>query len=594
MKPIWKWVIGILVCLLLIAGVGVWYLSKHWKPILDTKLREAVINSTDSLYTIDYDGLDFNLITGNASIENLRLIPDTNVYAKLVLKETAPDNIYNISIANVRIRQFHPRRILMGRKLHINDIIIDTPSIHIINEYHHYNDTATADRDSLTLYQRLSNTLNEVSVDNIYLNDIHFKFSKKTDSLLKETAFHHINLKIHDILIDSLSQFDTTRFYHTRAIDVDVPGFRYETPDSFYYVSFDRLQVATADKKLVLTGLKYAPTMNEAEFYRRKKQAKDMAIISFPHIRVEQIDLQRLWRAQKVYAGSLHIDSGTVAISNDLRYPKRLTNKIGRSPHQLLLKLEQALKIDSVLLDNVDISYAEVSRKYEKRGKITFERASGVIRNVTNDTLALVQNKTIEADLTAYMMNTGKLDVVFTFDMLDKRGAFTYKGKLGPMDGKPLNRILTPLLSAEVASANIRGVSFDVKADDYRSRGSLRFDYDNMKLTLLTTDEQGKQSPKRVASFLANSFLINDSNPDANGKYHTGTINYTRPHTYSFFKTLWQSLAQGIKECAGISKEREQRLVNAAEEAKKATEKTGGFFKRVFGKKESGDKAPTN
>ncbi len=68
---------------------------------------------------------------------------------------------------------------------------------------------------------------------------------------------------------DSLSQFDTTRFYHTRAIDVEVPGFRYETPDTISYVSFDRLQVATADKKLVLTGLKYAPTMNEAEFYRR-------------------------------------------------------------------------------------------------------------------------------------------------------------------------------------------------------------------------------------------------------------------------------------------------------------------------------------
>ena len=52
---------------------------------------------------------------------------------------------------------------------------------------------------------------------------------------------------------------------------------------------------------------------------------------------------------------------------------------------------------------------------------------------------------------------------------------------------------------------------------------------------------------------------------------------------------MWKSLLEGIKQCAGVSKEREHRLMNAAEDAKKATEKTGGFFKRVFGKKE-GDK----
>jgi len=585
MKPVWKWVIGILV-FVLIAVVGVaWYLSRHWKPILDARIKEAVIRSTDSLYLIGYEDLNFNLITGNASIKNLRLTVDTARYAALELQQLAPDNVYNLRIENLRITRFHPRRILTDRRLHIDDIIIDTPAIHVINKYHAYNDTVAVKRDSQTLYQRIGHMLHEVSVGNIHLNDIQFTFSKKTDSTVNETALKNLNVQVRDILIDSLSQFDTTRFYHTRAIDVDMPGFRYETLDSFYYVSFDRLQVATLYKQVTLTGLKYAPRMSKAEFYKRKQQAKDMAVIAFPTIRLEDIDFQRFVRSQQLYAGSLHIDSGTVAISNDLRYPKRPTDKIGKSPHQLLLNMKQPLKIDSVVVNNVDISYAEVSRKYKKEGEITFDRATGVIRNVTNHTPALIQNGTMVADLTTYLMDAGKLHVVFAFDMLDKQGKYTYKGKLGPMDGKPLNRIITPLLNAEVGSANIRGVSFDVQSDDHRSRGSLRFDYDNMRLNLLTTDGDGNKSSMKVASFLANSFIINDSNPDANGKYHTGRINYTRPHTFSFFKMLWQSLAQGIKECAGISPERERRLMNAAEEAKKASEKTGGFFKRVFGKK---------
>jgi len=586
MKPLWKWIIGIIAALLIIVTIGAWYLSRHWKPILDAQLKEAIISSTDSLYLIAYDGLDFNLITGNASIKNLRLTADTNRYAQMELLQQAPDNIYHINIANLRIRQFHPRRILTERKLHIDDIIIDTPSIHVVNKYHVYNDTVAADRDERTLYQRISNILRELSVSRIAFNEIQFKFSKRTDSTRNETELHNLNLLVSDILIDSLSQFDTTRFYHTRTIDIDMPGLRYETPDSFYYVSFDRLQIATLYRQVTLSGLKYAPRMDKAEYFKRKQQAKDMVLLAFPTIRLEDIDLHRFVRSQKLYAGSLHIDSGTVAIANDLRYPKKPTNKIGKSPHQLLLKLKQPIKIDSVLMNNVDISYAEVSKKYMKEGQITFNRTSGVFHNVTNDSVALLQDKTMVANLSTYMMNTGRLDVEFTFDMLDKRGAHSYKGKLGPMNGKPLNRIITPLLNAEVASANIKGLSFDVKADDYRSRGSLRFDYNNMRLNLLANDQHGEKSSKKVISFLANSFIINDSNPDANGKYHTGRINFVRPEDFSFFKALWQSLLQGIKECAGISPERERRLMNAAEEAKKASEKTGSFFKRVFGKKE--------
>jgi len=586
MKPIWKWAIGISTVLLIVVLVGAGYLSRHWKPLLDAQIKEAVMKSTDSLYQVGYDELDFSLITGNASIKRLQLTVDSLRYADLERREQAPDNVYNIRIENLEIRSFHPRRVLTDRRLQIDDIIIDTPDVHVVHKYHAYNDTVTVKQDPRTLYQRISGILNAVNVSNIHFNDIHFKFSKRTDTATNETALNNLNIKVSDMLIDSVSQFDTTRFFHMRAIDVDVPGFRFETPDSFYYVSFDRLQIATLPRQVTLTGFTYAPRMSEDEFYKRKKEAKERAVIAFPIIRLNDIDLQSFVDNQKIHAGSLYIDSGTVAISNDLRYPKQPSDKIGKSPHQLLLNMKQSLKIDSVVLNNINISYAEVGRKYHKEGKITFDRTSGVFYHVTNDSLALTQNKMMVAKLTTYVMDIGKLNVEFAFDLLDKRGGHTYKGLLSPMNGKPFNQMVTPLLNAEIASANIKRVSFDVTADDYRSSGSLRFDYDNMRVNLLAAENEGKKGSMKVVSFLANSFIINDSNPDANGKYHTGRINYTRPRTYSFFKTVWQTLLQGIKECAGISPEREQKIMNAAEDAKRAKEKTDGFFKRVFRKKD--------
>src|SRR5690606_12212653 len=112
MKPVWKWIIGTVAALLVILAVGAWYLSRHWRPILDAQLKDAIISSTDSLYLIAYDALDFNLITGNASIKNLRLTADTIRYEQMEQAGKAPDNIYHLNIANLRIRRFHPRRIL--------------------------------------------------------------------------------------------------------------------------------------------------------------------------------------------------------------------------------------------------------------------------------------------------------------------------------------------------------------------------------------------------------------------------------------------------------------------------------------------------
>lgn len=587
MKPIWKWIIGVVVFLLLAVAIGSWYLSRNWKPILDEQLKTAIINASDSLYQISYDDISLNLITGNASLINFELIPDSSVYRRLHERKEAPDNIFHIQVDRLRIRNVGVRRIVTQSKLNVGDIIFDNPNVHITNEYQVYNDTVSTSADK-TLYESISNTFKEVSIQNMLFNNVNLKFTKVTDSANPAvTELTNINLRIHDLLIDSLSEMDTTRFFHTREIELDMPGTRYNLPDSLYYASFDHLTVSTSANNLLITGLKYAPRMSKGDFRKKVNQAKDMFVISFDTIRMEHIDLTRFVRNQRIEAGELYLDKGVLDISNDLTYRRIPKNHIGRAPHQQLMQLNQNIKIDSVMVSNVDISYAEVGSNTGREGKITFQRTGGKLYNVTNDSLALLQNKTMVWDMTTYMMNTGKISAVFNFDMLSKNGAHSYRGTLGPMNGTSLNRILTPLLNVEVASANIKGVSFNVDATDHRARGQLKFDYNNLKANILESpDEDGKRSSKSIISFLANSFIINDSNPDANGVYHTGTINYARQVEHSFFKHLWQSLLDGIKPTVGIGKERERKMMNSVESVKGTVEKTGNFLKGIFKKRE--------
>ena len=78
-KKIRNWVLGILLFLILLIGGAALYISKQWKPILDSQLKALVISSSDSL--ID---LRRNVI-----------LPDIN--NKIILKGEIFDS-HNISI----------------------------------------------------------------------------------------------------------------------------------------------------------------------------------------------------------------------------------------------------------------------------------------------------------------------------------------------------------------------------------------------------------------------------------------------------------------------------------------------------------------
>ena len=309
---------------------------------------------------------------------------------------------------------------------------------------------------------------------------------------------------------------------------------------------------------------------------------------------IEKLDFKRLIEKQETIARSALIKNGYAKLYGDKRYPKQPVNQIGQAPHQKLMRVKKLIHVDTVYVENIDVEYGEMSPKYHREGEISFNAATGVLTNVTNDSLVLAKDKYMRADLRAKIMNSGNLHAQFTFDMLSKTGEHAYTGTLGGMNATAFNRILYPLLNVEIRSGNIRGIRFDITGTDYRSRGDFRFDYDNLKIDLKgDPDAPRKKSSLKIASFLVNQLIINDSNPDANEKYHVGKVDYRRVPEHTFFKNLWQSLLDGIKQTAGISKEREakwkeraQSTIHTVELTKETTKQTKGFVKGLFKKKE--------
>ncbi|WP_028295285.1 hypothetical protein [Olivibacter sitiensis] len=586
MKTFVKWFLGIIAFLAILLGGGLWYLSNHWRPLLNEQIHALVISSSDSLYHVEYDDFDFNLATGNAEVRNFRLIPDTNVYNQLKAQQKAPDNLYELEVAKLLIRDFHPRRIYSERRLNIDQIVIDHPTIKIINDNQPYNDTVQHNGDEKSLYERISPVMKELRVEHVALKNIDFTHVNRSNRQEKSTSLRNVNVNVTDILIDSTSQKDLNRFYNAKSVDFELDKYRMATGDSLYYLDVDGIAFSTSRRSISLGKVKLTPRYNRTDFYKKVKLAKERYDIAFDSLSINNIDLFKLVKQQKLFAGNLKLGKGTVEIYKNGLYPKKPKKaKVHAFPIQQLSKLALDLKIDTLLLGEAFIRYTELNGKTQQTGSVFFSKTHGSFYNITNDSASLAKNKVLTAKIDSRFMGNGHLDITFKFDQKDQWGAFSYSGSLKNMNGTALNPLTKPLAMIEVSSGNLNDLRFDVQANEKLAKGMVSFRYNNLKAVILKKDDKtGKVAKMGMVSTLANAFIINDSNPDANDMFHPGPIHYQRPPEASFFNFLWKSLFEGVKASVGVSKEREARLMNTAEGASGTAKKVKGFFKGVFGK----------
>jgi len=592
MKKGWKIAITISVVVLLILLGGSWYISKHWKPILNERLQALVSSSTDSLYQLSYDEFDFNWYSGNAYLTNVSLTPVKEVYERLKATGDAPDNQYSIQIKSIKIKNFHPTRLYKQRKLNINEIMVQDPTILVMNEDLPQNDSLPL-KEKKTPYQKLSKFLKELHVDNFNVNNLNFTYRNNTLEESKETKLKNINIAVQDFLIDSLSQQDSSRIYYSSGVNFKMDNYQIATRDSMYYINFSAIDFSTSDKRLKIDRVELKPRQSKANFYKVVEKPTERFDLAFDSLLIENINIPELLKNQRFHAQKINIGKGSVEVYNNTNYARVPTSKKGKDPQQQLQKLAWNLNIDTLNILNTDISYEELSKVTQERGKLSFNNSTIRFTNVTNDLLALSHNHLMGVSMQTKFMNAASLQANLQFDLVSDIGAFEFQGKLNAMNGRTLNPVLVPLAEVEINSANIQSLAFNFKANENDARGTVNFRYNDLKVKLLMLEEKGVLSQSKIASSVANNFIINSSNPTESGEFISGAVYYKRPQTYSLFKFMWKSIFQGVKTSVGVSQEREARLKKTAERTKQRVENTkqtaqkvGSFIKGVFKKKE--------
>lgn len=311
----------------------------------------------------------------------------------------------------------------------------------------------------------------------------------------------------------------------------------------------------------MLDKITFLPKYNHNDFYKQTGRGGDIYSLKFKRIEIDDIDLQRFLRNQKLYAGVMNITNPDVEIYCNNTFKGKKAVKIGSDPQQALQKVALDMRLKRLNIKNANINYAETDAVTGATGQILFTHTNGYILNVTNDPTAKKLNPFMRAYINTRFMDEAPLQVTFKFDLTAQDGAFNYSGELGKFDGKQLDKLVKPLAMVHVVSADIEKLTFNVEASNYSGKGNVKFYYKNLKLQLLKKVEGKTELQKQgFISMLANNLVIENNNPDKKGVFREGPIDLKREPTVPFFSFLYKGLLDGLKPSVGFDKKTETRV----------------------------------
>jgi len=548
-----KWIIFFAALAILIVA-GLFYFKarnlEDFNPLIKEKLQDLVSNGSDGFYQLTYDSLKSDVYGGTVILKNVHVFPDSARLLHLDSIHMKPADIFDLSLTTLAIDGLDFTDFLSNKKIDLKIIYINNPTLEI---FHEKNDSLKNKKDTAsiqTVYQRISTVLNRFSLQKLAIKNmevIHHNYI--SDEKESTTRFDKVNMQFEDLLIDSLTQYDSTRFMYAKNAAITLGKFKFPTADSLYTISMDSIYINAANKTVNIDTFAFTPRNGKDAFVAKMPYLKERYSVGFEHVSLNNIDWWGFVSNEGFSAKNMILKNGKLQIYADRNLPPFPKSKVGNYPHQILMKIKLPVSLDSVIISDLDLTYEENNPDSKLQGKVFFNNINGFIANINNNPQAAA-SPVMKIKASSDLMDAGKINAEFLFNLNEtKSGAFSISGNMGSMDAKKLDPVTQPLGLFKIDDGTVKSLSFDLKGNDHNCSGQFTFLYNDLHIEILKKgNDDGEQSKKGFLSFIANTFIIKKSNPGNNGDVRTVTASAERDIHKSFFNLIWKTLLDGFKQ----------------------------------------------
>jgi len=288
----------------------------------------------------------------------------------------------------------------------------------------------------------------------------------------------------------------------------------------------------------------YNPALEKDSFFATQSYQTDYMTVKTGAIHVGPVDLDRYISKKTLNIGSVVINDFSFLDYRDKKLPFN-AGIIKPLPVNMIKNINQAISIDTVLLNNAFIKYTEPGEKTKQPGTVPITRMTITITNLKNHDLSPTDSLRILA--TGYLMDTAWIRLLVKQSYIDSLGGFIMTVRMKPTDLRVLNPVLIPLASVKIESGSLDTLSMKAIGREYLALGEMDMYYHDLKIRILKNgDEKRKNVFTGLLNFVANSFVVKNKNSS-----RTGNVFFIRIRDRSAINYLVKIAMSGIGSSIG-------------------------------------------
>ena len=544
-RKIAKRIVVVLLTLMLLFFVCVFLLTRFYvEPTLRSRLQTLIVEGSDSLYAYKLGNLSTNLFGGNLTASDFEMTVDSNRYALLQQKAALPALVAQVKVKRASIKGIGIFPLLFSKKIHIDEILSTDADINVLRNFKKEDSSTHVTKNREPLWKLLQPKIKDIAVDKIVLNGIRLLYQNTKDNAAK-LQFERCDAAFDKIRIDSASVADTARIGYVENFSLRFKGLSFRSADSLYQMKADAVSYASVDKYLTVEKFSLQPTLNKDQ--RIDSFRKSWYSLSFDRVSFNGLRLDRYLRLNRAEADSVVFQTPHLSVYSDKLGLKDYASKIGKYPHQQLLKADAVIAIKKFIAHNMTVEVTERQEDTRQEGVLPLNNLEIEVQNIVNDTALIKQNPVATAAASGKIIGS-PVEASFRFYLDSADGKFDVRGRLQNVTGAQINPLSTTFANVEVPSADIAQLSFFVRGEDYNAVADVEMRYSNLSVVFLKRDkETGENSTRSFLTKLLNKFAIYTSNPANGTERKAQGVKVARLTTQSFFGVIWQAVFAGMQ-----------------------------------------------
>ncbi|MDB5199463.1 MAG: hypothetical protein JWO92_1426 [Chitinophagaceae bacterium] len=521
------------------------------RPAIIAKLQQLVKDGSNGLYILSVEKIEPHLLSSKLDVLNASIHIDTAAMRHLDSLQLLPDDIFTFHLSMVHIDGIGIADLLNKDRIEITGIHVSNPVITLYHKKRSYNEIERKNNDTLSLYEKLKGRLKKIAIGKIDVANgtfINHDIGKKN----KEKKFKDISILINDLLIDSLSQYDKSRFLFAKHAIFSTKNYSIPTSDGLYFFKAGNISLAGEQHTITALNVELKPRYKREQFENKLPFRNDMFQFNFPKVILNDIDVLAMINDDRFIAKRAEIAGGSFSDFIDRSKPQKPV-MLNNFPHQLLMRIPFKLSINRLDVHNVNIAYEEHNPLSEQNGIVYFDNLHGSINHISNIPAEINMHPVTDFSGTALFMHHVPMTAKFKFNLLKYRtGDFSVDITMDTLDNITINKISEPLGLFSVKTGQMQHAQGHIDGNNSGTSGSISMQYNNLHLTPLKKDEQkGKLKKKVLTGFFANILLIKNENPKGK-ELRQPNFTVERDKETPFFNLIWKTILTGILKTLGI------------------------------------------